>query len=86
MGQLTSKIVKIDFSVLEGGILGPILFNCYASKLMEIISESEDRFLSRYVDDYAIIHSFMPESNNIKQKIENDIGKLRPGWKKINSK
>ena len=44
---------------------------------MEIIPESEDSFLSGYADDHAIIHSFSPENNNIKQKIENDIGKIK---------
>ena len=39
VGHLTSKMVEIDFSVPQGSILGPILFNCYASTLMEIIPE-----------------------------------------------
>ena len=77
IGQFTSKIVEIDFSVPQGSILGPILFNCYASTLMEIIPESKDNFLSGYADDHAIIHSFNPDNNNIKQKIENGIGKIK---------
>ena len=43
---------------------------------MEVILESKDRFLSGYADDHAIIHSFSPD-NNIKQNIENDIGKIK---------
>ena len=74
IGHLTSKMVKIDFLVPQGSILGPILFNCYASTLMEIIPERKDSFLSGYADDHAIIHSFSPD-NNIKQIIENDIEK-----------
>ena len=77
IGQLNSKIVKIDFSVPQSGILGPILFHCCANTLMEIIPESGDRFLSGYADDHAIIHAFIPESNNIKQKKENVIGKIK---------
>ena len=50
-GQFTSKVVAITFSVPQGSILGPILFNCYASTLMEIISESNDSVLSGYADD-----------------------------------
>ena len=42
---------------------------------MEIIPEREDSFLSGYADDHAIIHSFSPDNNNIKQIIENDIRK-----------
>ena len=44
---------------------------------MEIIPESKDNFLSGYVDDHAIVHSFNPDNNNIKQKIEDDIGKIK---------
>ena len=60
----------------QGSILGPILLNCYASTLMEIIPEINDSFLSGYADDHAIIHSFNPDNINIKQNIENDIGKI----------
>ena len=77
IGHLTSKTVEIDFSVPQGSILGSILFNCYASILMEIIPERKDSFLSGYADDHTIIHSFSPDNNNIIQKIENDIGKIK---------
>ena len=77
IGQLTSKTVEIDFSVPQGSILGPILFNYYVSTLIEIIPESKDSFLSGYADDHAMIHSFSPDNNNIKQNIENDIGKIK---------
>ena len=77
VGHLTSKTVEIDFSVPQGSILGPILFNCYASTLMEIIPERKDTFLTGYADDHAIIHSFNPDDNNINQIIENDIGKIK---------
>ena len=83
IGQLTFKIVKIDFSVPQGSILVPILFNSYASTLMEIIPESEDRFLSGYTDDHVIIHAFILENNNIKQKTEYDIRKIK-SWMEEN--
>ena len=75
--HLTSKTVEIDSSVPQGSILGPILFNCYAITLMEIILERKDSFLSGYADDHVIIHSFYPDDNNINQIIENDIGKIK---------
>ena len=62
IGHLTTKIVKIDFSVPQGSILGPILFTCYASTLMEIILERKDSFLSGYADGHAIIHSFSQDN------------------------
>ena len=83
IGQLTSKMIKIDFSVPWGSILGPILFNCYASTLMEIIPESKESFLSGYADDHAMIHCFSPDNKNIKQNVEKDIGKIKT-WMKEN--
>ena len=78
VGHLTSKTVENRFlSCQQGSILGPILFNCYASTLMEIILERKDTFLTGYADNHAIIHSFNPDDNNIKQILENDIGKIK---------
>ena len=59
-------MIEIDFLVPQGSILGPILSNCYASTLMEIIPESKDSFLSGYVDGHAMIHPFSPKNKNIK--------------------
>ena len=70
IGQFTSKIVTINFSIPQGSILGPILLNCYASTLTEIIPESNDSFLSGYADDHAIVNSFNPDKKKIKQKLE----------------
>ena len=75
IGHLTSKMVKIDLSIPQGSILGCILFNCFASTLMVIIPERQESFLSGYADNHAIIHSFSPDNNNIKQIKENDIEK-----------
>ena len=35
----------------QGSILGPTLFNCYVSTLMEIIPENDENFVSGYADD-----------------------------------
>ena len=77
IAHLTSKMVEIDFSVLQGSILGSNLFICYASTLMEINSERKDSFISGYADDHAIIHSFSWDNNSIKQIIESDMGKIK---------
>ena len=52
----------INFSMLQGSILGPTLFNCYVITMMEIIPETEDDFVSGYADDHALINSFHPEN------------------------
>ena len=70
IGQLTSKTIEIDFSVPQGSILGPILFNCYASMLMEVIPECKKSFLSGYAYDHAMIYCFSPDNKNIKQNID----------------
>ena len=44
---------------------------------MEIIPESKESFLSCYADDYAMIHCFSPDNNNMKQNTENDICKIK---------
>ena len=77
IGQLTPKTIEIDFSVPQGNILGPILFNCYASMLMEVIPECKESFLSGYADEHAMIHCFSPDNKNIKENIENEIGKIK---------
>ena len=77
IGQLISKTIEIDYSVPQGSILGPILFNCYASTLMEIISASKESFLSGYANDHAVIHCFSPNNKNIRQNIASGIDKVR---------
>ena len=47
--SFSSNTKTINFSVPQGSILGPTLFNCYVSTLMEIIPENEDHFVSGYV-------------------------------------
>ena len=68
IGQFTSKIVTINFSVPQGNVLGPILFNCCASTLIEIIPESNDSFLSRYADDHAIVNSLNPDNKKTRKR------------------
>ena len=77
IGQFTSKIVTINISVPQGSILGPILFNYYASTLTEIIPESNDSFITGYADDHATVNSIDPNNKKIKQKIENDVRKIK---------
>ena len=69
----SSNTKNINFSVPQGGILGPTHFNCYVSTLMEIISETEDNFVSGYADDHALINSFQPESTDTSPTLASNI-------------
>ena len=40
---------------------------------MEIISETEDNFVSGYADDYALINTFHPENIDISPKLVSKI-------------
>ena len=77
IGQQVSNTIELDYSVPQGSILGPILFNYYASTLMEIIPASNESFLSGYADDHAVIHSFSPNNRNIRRNTASDIDKIR---------
>ena len=55
-------ITTNNFSVPQGSILGPTLFNCYVSILMEIIPETEEHSVCGCADDHALINSFHPEN------------------------
>ena len=75
--QHTSKIIAINLSVPQGGILGPILFNWYVNTLTEMISVSNKNFLFGYTNENVILNSFNPNNIHIKQNIEYDIRKIK---------
>ena len=61
----------------QGSILGPTLFNCYVSTLMEIIPENDENFVSGYADDHALINTFHPEDTDISSKLVTDISYIK---------
>ena len=71
--SFSSNTKTINFSIPQGSILGPTLFNCYVSTLMEIIPENEENFVSGYADNHAIINTFHPENIDISPKLVSDI-------------
>ena len=75
--SFSSNTKTINFSVPQGSILGPTLFNCYVSTLMEIIPENEENFMSGYADDHALINIFHPENIDILPKLVSNISCIK---------
>ena len=71
--SFTSNTKTINFSVPQGSLLGPTLFNCYVSTLMEIIPENDENFMSGYADDHALINTFHSKNTDISTKLVSDI-------------
>ena len=75
--SFSSNTKTINFSVPQGSILGPTLFNCYVSTLMEIIPENDENFVSGYADDHALINTFHPEDTDISSKLVTNISYIK---------
>ena len=75
--SFSSNTKTINFSVPQGSILGPPLFNCYVSTLMEIIPENDENFGSGYADDHALINTFHPEDTDISCKLASNISYIK---------
>ena len=77
--SFSSNTKTRNFSVPQGSILGPTLFNCYVSTLMEIIPENDENFVSGYADDHALINNFHPEDTDISSKLVSNISYMKDG-------
>ena len=82
--SFSSNTKTINFSLPQSSILGPTLFNCYVSTLMEIIPETEDNFVSGYADDHALINTFHPDNTDISPKLVSTSLASKTGWIGIN--
>ena len=56
----------VDYSVPQGSILGPLLFNCYSSTIQEIMPNN----LSGHADYHSLTESFKPGSTTVKENLE----------------
>ena len=75
--SFSSNTKTVNFSVPQCSILGPTLFNCYVSTLMEIIPETEENFVSGYADDHALINTCHPENTDISPKLVSNISCIK---------
>ena len=75
--SFSSNTKTINFSVPQGSILGPTLFNCYVSILMEIIPENEENFMAGYTDDHALINPVHTENIDISPKLVSNISCIK---------
>ena len=72
---LSSEKLTINYSVPQGSILGPLLFNCYSSTIQEIMANN----LSWYADYYSLTEFFKPVSMTVKENLECKVNNVRKG-------
>ena len=72
--DMISKERTINYSVPQGSLLGPVLFNCYCSTLHEEIPKTLQ--LNVYADDHSMQISFKPDmaqESDSKSLLENSM-------------
>ena len=62
IGDVKSEEKTVDFSVPQGSILGPVLFNVYSSTLSNEV-DKHDVDLFGYADDHGVYKSFSPSED-----------------------
>ena len=82
--SFSSNTKTINFSVPQGSILGPTLFNCYVSTLMVIIPENDKNFVSGYADDHALIIPFTQKIQTSHPSWSQTSHTSKTGWTEIN--
>ena len=86
-----SRLIDLEFSVLQGSCSGANLFTCYCSLITDSIPSSMT--LSRFADDHSIRKSFPAKCHttevNIISTTENTLTKIADWmtsmWLKLNS-
>ena len=66
----SSDILDLDFSVPQGSCLGPVLFTYYSSTLEDILRPF-DLQLCGYADDHGAYDSFVPDSTEEYDALQN---------------
>ena len=79
IGGSFSHAHTINFSVPQGSILGPVLFSCYVSTLLEVIKQNSDNIILSYADDHAFTQAFTQKDTLVKQIVEEKINRIKTG-------
>ena len=83
IGNGFSQTHTINFSVPQGSILGPVLFSCYVSTLLEVIKQTTDTTISGYADDHAFTQVFNQKDTLVKHSIEEKVDRIK-NWMCMN--
>ena len=70
---ISSETIIINYSVPEGSIPSPLMFNCYTSTIQEIMPID----LSGYADDHSLTESLKPASTMVKENLECNVNNVR---------
>ena len=83
VGSSTSAVVRLDYGVPQGSVLGPVLFTMYVSPLEDIIT-AHGLSTVVYADDTQLYVATTPEScPNAISRIEKCVGDIKE-WTKEN--
>jgi len=92
IGNVSSSVKTFNYSVPQGSCLGPVLFNVYASTIIDCIEPAQD--LGGYADDHYLRDQFRPSTpqaqseciQRIEKSVDNVISWMSANVLKVNAK
>ena len=58
------ELIDVPYLVIQGSLLGPVLFICYIATLENIIQDTSTSLLG-YTDDHTVYNSFLPRDEHL---------------------
>ena len=71
--QYNLRKIEINYSVPQGSMHGPLLFNIYSNTIQEIIPNN----LLGYADDHSLTESFKPGNTTVKENLDCKVNNIR---------